>query len=194
MRKPKSARRACPVWSIRMLSFTRKDSKTGKRLLASKTYAFEIPVDHSPLVNIDQPFSNVFQLYHPICLSVHSKRSENVDDKHTRSNRSTFGYRFKNSLMLPLTIQSDTIANCDSDIVTPMRDKILGCCRDFHVTTSLQNLYMRHRQQSRTQGEDNQQLTPSIFFKLSEEYVLTTFTATSRPQYSPFHTSALPPR
>ena len=39
----------------------------------------------------------------------------------------------------------------------------------------------------------NQQLTPTIFCKSLFEYVLRTFTATSRPQYTPFHTSANPP-
>ena len=41
--------------------------------------------------------------------------------------------------------------------------------------------------------EYNQELTPTIFCKSLVEYVLMTFTATSRPQCSPFHTSAYPP-
>ena len=44
-----------------------------------------------------------------------------------------------------------------------------------------------------TERERNQQLTPTIFCKSLFEYVLITFTATSRPQYTPFHTSANPP-
>ena len=151
VRKPKSVRRARPVGSISMLSFIRKNSRTGKQLSASKTYAFEISVDHSPLVNIDQSCSNVSAIS-PNCSSVHSKRSENLDDKHTRYNRSTFGFPLKNSLMFPSITQSETIANCDPDIVTPMRGMILGWRRDFHVTASLQNLYMRHRQRSSTRG------------------------------------------
>ena len=39
----------------------------------------------------------------------------------------------------------------------------------------------------------NQQLTPIVFCKSLFEYVLMTLTATSRPRYSPFHTSANPP-
>ena len=41
--------------------------------------------------------------------------------------------------------------------------------------------------------EHSQQLTPITFRKSPFEYVLRTFTATSRPQCSPFHTSADPP-
>ena len=43
------------------------------------------------------------------------------------------------------------------------------------------------------EGESNQPLTPIIFCESLFEYVLMTFTATSRPQYSPFQTSANPP-
>ena len=45
----------------------------------------------------------------------------------------------------------------------------------------------------RTEMEHNQQLTPIIFCKSLFEYVLMTLTATSRPQCTPFHTSANPP-
>ena len=45
-----------------------------------------------------------------------------------------------------------------------------------------------------TEREDSQKLTPMIFCKSLFEYVLITFTATSRPEYFPFHTSANPPR
>lgn len=41
--------------------------------------------------------------------------------------------------------------------------------------------------------EYTRQLTPIIFRRSLFEYVLMTFTATSRPQYSPFQTSAYPP-
>jgi len=45
----------------------------------------------------------------------------------------------------------------------------------------------------RVVGEHSQQLTPITFCKSLSEYNLMTFTATSRPQCSPFHTSANPP-
>jgi len=41
--------------------------------------------------------------------------------------------------------------------------------------------------------EHNRQLTPMIFCKSEFEYVLMTFTATSRQRCFPFHTSANPP-
>ena len=95
--------------------------------------------------------------------------------------------------MFPFAIQSDIIANWASDIVTPISGRIFGCRRAFHVTTSLQNLYTGHCQCTDTERSRDQELTPIIFCKSLFEYVLMTFTATSRPQCSPFHTSANPP-
>ena len=46
---------------------------------------------------------------------------------------------------------------------------------------------------ARREGEHVHRLTRIIFCKSLFEYVLMTFTATSRPQYSPFQTSAYPP-
>ena len=54
----------------------------------------------------------------------------------------------------------------------------------------LQRVLLVHLQVERA---GDQQLTPIIFRKSLFEYVLKTFTATSRPQWSPFHTSANPP-
>ena len=42
--------------------------------------------------------------------------------------------------MFPFTIQSEIIANRVSDIVTPTSGRTFGCRRNFHITTSLQNL------------------------------------------------------
>jgi len=44
--------------------------------------------------------------------------------------------------MFPFTIQSDIIANRVSDIVMPTSGRTFGCRRNFHITTSLQNLCM----------------------------------------------------
>ena len=43
------------------------------------------------------------------------------------------------------------------------------------------------------EGEHVHRLTWITFCKLLFDHVLMTFTATSRPQYSPFQTSAYPP-
>ena len=64
-----------------------------------------------------------------------------MDEKHTSPNRSASGSPFTKSLMLPLTIHSDTITNRFSDIVTPNSGSMFGWRRDIHATTSLQNLY-----------------------------------------------------
>jgi len=44
--------------------------------------------------------------------------------------------------MFPFAIHSDTIANWELLIVTPNSDSTFGWRRVFHVTTSLQNLYV----------------------------------------------------
>ena len=48
--------------------------------------------------------------------------------------------------MFLLAIHSDTIANWLSPIVTPNSGNTFSWRRVFHVTTSLQNLYIGHNQ------------------------------------------------
>jgi len=62
-------------------------------------------------------------------------------------------------------------------------------CYDL-LAEPLRKVPLVHRQAER---ERNQQLTPITFRKSLFEYVLKTFTATCRPQCSPFQTSANPP-
>lgn len=66
--------------------------------------------------------------------------------KPTSPNRSVSLFAFTNSLTLPFTIHSVTIANRLSVIVTPISGKTFGCRSAFHITTSLQNLYAHHSQ------------------------------------------------
>jgi hypothetical protein len=95
--------------------------------------------------------------------------------------------------MFPFSIQSETIVNWVSDIVTPTRGSMFGWLSDLHVTTSLQNFCARFHQKVGKGPEYNRQLTPIIFCRSLVEYVLRTFTATCLPECSPFHTSANPP-
>ena len=61
--RPKSARRARPVWSIRILALTGTEvSKVESQLRSPTTYALEIPVDHPLAMDVDQPPSNASQL------------------------------------------------------------------------------------------------------------------------------------
>ena len=64
----------------------------------------------------------------------------------TSSRRSTSGLFFKNWLMFPLFIHSDTITNRWLVIVTPSRGNTFGWRRVLHIMTSLQNLCMGHYQ------------------------------------------------
>ena len=117
-----------------------------------------------------------------------------MNERPTNSNRFASGRAFTNSQMFPPTIQSDTIANRPSDIVTPLSCRIFGCERAFHITASLQNLCKRALSvHGHAERWHNQKLTPMILLRSLVVYVLMTFTATSRPQCFPFHTSANPP-
>ena len=81
-----------------------------------------------------------------------------LNNKHTSPNRSASGSAFTNSLMLPLTIHSDTITNRFSDIVTPNSGNTFGWWRVFHATTSLQNLY---KTQSIINADDKPGMLPT---------------------------------
>jgi len=101
----------------------------------------QIPMDNPFTVNADQPLSDTCQL------AVFSYRSEVVSEEPTSPSRSTSGFALTKSLMFPFAIQSDIIANRVSDIVAPTSGRAFGafgCRRNFHVTTSLQNLYTGH--------------------------------------------------
>ena len=149
---------------------------------------------HALAMNVDQPLGNAYELS-KLSNPAYERdvKSEISNENHTSGNRSATGFSFTNSLMFPFAIQSETIANCASVIITPTSGRIFGWSSVLHVTTSLQNFYIGLGQKVDTGPEGNRQLTPIIFCKSLVEYVLRTFTATSRPQCSPFHTSANPP-
>ena len=112
----------------------------------------------------------------------------------TSPNRFASGCTFTKSLMFPFAIQSDTIANWVSDVVIAMSGRTFGCRSVFHVTTSLQKLYVVRSQGTGMQGEGiTSNSHQTTFCKSLFEYVLMTFTVTSHPQYTPLHTSANPP-
>ena len=64
-----------------------------------------------------------------------------LERNHTSPSRSELTSTFRNSLMFPFTIQSDTIANRFLVIITPNRGSTFGWWRVLHAITSLQNLY-----------------------------------------------------
>jgi len=94
-------------------------------------------------MHVYQPHSNVFELSEGIIGCSCGQRKEDL----TSSNRFAPLCALTNSLMFPFAIHSDTIANWELPIVTPNSGSTFGWRRAFHVTTSLQNLYInRHRQ------------------------------------------------
>ena len=61
--RPKSARQAWPDWSIRILAFVYEvHQRERERPVISKTHPFQIPVDHSLIVHMDQSPCDISQL------------------------------------------------------------------------------------------------------------------------------------
>ena len=136
--RPKSAMRAWPVWSIRILALMGKLGEIKEWSQSSRTYPLEITVAHSLAMNVDEPSGDVPQL-DPMLINFRRSRGT-PNEQPTSSNRFTSGCALAKSLIFPFIIQSDTIAKRVSDIVTPISGSTFGCRRVFHVTTSLQNL------------------------------------------------------
>ena len=105
----------------------------------TKTHTLEVPVNHSLVVNVDQALRDVPQLG---SRAIVNKPKVKITKKPTGPSRSASGCAFTKSLIFPLAIQFDTIANWLSDIITPTRGRTFGCRRVLHITTSLQNLYI----------------------------------------------------
>ena len=61
VRNPKSARRARPFWSIRMLALIKKRVRQGCDWY-SKSYPFQISVYHCLIVHVNQSPSDVLEL------------------------------------------------------------------------------------------------------------------------------------
>lgn len=83
-------------------------------------------MDHSHLVEVDQPLSGTCQLKDPpSCYQGEERKVENKGP--TSLSRSTSGCDRMYSLMLPFTIHNDTIANRVFNINTPSNGRMFGC-------------------------------------------------------------------
>ena len=96
-------------------------------------------MNHSLVMDVGQTLSDVPQLGKPRLVN---KPKVKTMKRPTGPNRFASGCAFTKSLIFPFPIQSDTIANWLSDIITPTRGRMFGCWRVLHITTSLQNLYI----------------------------------------------------
>ena len=65
-----------------------------------------------------------------------------IEVRPTSSNRFASRCASTNSTIFPLAIHSETIAKSLSSIVTPNSERTFGWWRVFHVTTSLQKIYV----------------------------------------------------
>ena len=92
--------------------------------MGSETYSLEITMNQTLAMHVDQPPSDV----HKLQRSGHHQQQVEIgtsNEKHTSPNRFASGSAFTKSLMLPLTIHSDTITNF-SDMVTPNSGSTFG--------------------------------------------------------------------
>ena len=94
-------------------------------------------MNHSIVMEVDQPFSSADQLEY---LQLSPNKESGIENEGpTSSILSASGFALMNSLMFPFGIHSDTITNSFSAITTPINGRTFGCRRDFHITASLQN-------------------------------------------------------
>ena len=61
-RNPKSARRAWPFWSIRILALIEDQVRRQDRERCSKPYPLQIPMYHCLIMHVNQPPSNILEL------------------------------------------------------------------------------------------------------------------------------------
>ena len=146
---------------------------------------------HFLVVHVHQSPSNVFELSEVMVSNGHSHQQGH---HHTSSNRFASLCALMNSLIFPFSIHSETIANWSLLIVIPRNGSTFGWRRASHVTTSLQNLYTVNVSCLKNNSGRLGEPTLVILAKSLVEYTLNALTATGRPWYSPFHTSANPPR
>ena len=154
VRRPKSAIRAWPPWSIRMLALRNKVGLegAGEARLAFKTYPLQVAMHHSLTMHVYQPPSDVFELLGRSSMKGCGQQQER---RLTSSNRSTSLWDRMNSFISPFPIHSDTITNCFSSIVTPNRGNTFGWLRVPHLIASLQNLCVGCGQLTDTHSQSN---------------------------------------
>jgi len=103
------------------------------------TYAFQITVYYVARVEVVKTVRHVPQLRN--LKSECSDKMVTVEmNPPTRSRRSTSGFFLTYSVILPCSIQWQTISNGGNFVGTPMKGTMLGCCNLFHTTTSLKNV------------------------------------------------------
>jgi len=108
----------------------------------SESYPLQIPMYHRLTVHVYKPPSDISELSEGIISGRRGRQEQDL----TSSNRFASLCALTNSLMFPFPIHSDTIANWELLIVTPNNGSTFGWRRAFHVTTSLQNLYVGRHQ------------------------------------------------
>src|SRR5579872_2405903 len=108
--RPKSARRAFLASSIRTFALNIGSLKEGGETRI-ETYPLKVTVNHSVAVYVDQTLGDTCQLNDFQLAPIRGIKVTLINGGHTSPSRSTSGFASTNSLILPLVIHSDTIAN-----------------------------------------------------------------------------------
>ena len=90
-----------------------------------KTYPLQIPVDYSLAVHVHQPSGDVPKLRESCKCRCRAKEAL-ASEEHTWSSRLALAFAFRNMLMFPFSIHSDTITNRRPVIVTPTSGNTFG--------------------------------------------------------------------
>ena len=86
VRSPKSARRAWPSWSIRILALVKEGVlESGSATKCSNSYPLQVPVYHRLAVHIYQTLSDVFELSEEDVSDWYAEQSEGTIQAQTDS-------------------------------------------------------------------------------------------------------------
>ena len=95
------------------------------QLRLSETYPFEVTVNHTLPVHVNQAPCDVCQLQNHVIVNERWD-TKNIGGKLTSSSRFASKCSFTNSLMSPFDIHFETIANSVADIATPSSGNTFG--------------------------------------------------------------------
>ena len=143
--RPKSARRAVPLSSMRMFAYL-AGQRNQKWVTGVRLYPFEIPMNDPEFVEVGCTGHDLGELK-VVRDRKNGCRGETAS-RRTNCKRFTSGLDLAYSITFPFCIQSETIRKNRGfvETETPNRGKMLGWERRFQLITSRQNRYMQIKQ------------------------------------------------
>ena len=144
--RPKSARRAVPLSSMRMFSYS-TGQRNQKWVTGVRLYPFEIPMNNPEFVEVGRTGHDLGELR--VVRDCKNGSCEETASRRTNCKRFTSGLDLVYSVTFPFRIQSETIRKHRGfvETETPNKGKMLGWERRFQPITSRQNRYVLTEQQ-----------------------------------------------